>query len=56
MENEMKEGIKLTCSMESACICKFPSDMEESLVLLQLTRKVRELSEVVIPKSVRPGC
>lgn len=43
MENEMKEGIKLTCPMESACICKFPSDMEEPLALLQLTRKVREL-------------
>ena len=56
MENEMKEGIKLTCSMESACICKFPSDMEESLALLQLTWKVRELSEVVLPKSVSPGC
>lgn len=56
MENEMKEGIKLTSSMESACICKFPNDMEESLALLHLTWKVRELSEVVIPKSVSPGC
>lgn len=51
----MKERIKLTCSMESACICKFPNETEESLVLLHITWKFRDLREVVVPKSVSPG-
>lgn len=55
MENEMKVGIKLTCSMESACICKFPKETEESLALLHITWKFREVGEVVVPKSVSPG-
>lgn len=33
MENEMKGEIKLTCLMESACICKFSSEKKESLPL-----------------------
>lgn len=33
VENEMKGGIKLTCPMESACICKFSNEREESLPL-----------------------
>lgn len=54
MENEMKEGIKLTCSMESACICKFLNEMEESLALLHIRWKVREL-RVVVPKTISAG-
>lgn len=54
MENEMKKGIKLICSMKSTCICKFPNETEESLAL-HITWKGRELGEVVVPKSVSPG-
>jgi hypothetical protein len=39
MENDMKGGIKLTCAMESACICKFPNEREESLPLPQTAAK-----------------
>lgn len=33
MENEIKTGTKLTCSMEIACICKFPNEREELMAL-----------------------
>lgn len=45
MENEMKGEIKLTCLMESARICKFPSENKESLPLPHTVAKAQGVEE-----------